>query len=120
MDKKILTAEEILEKATEQGYEMSLEDCEATLDAMNSINLDEASEIEDMDEADLENVAGGGSIAAAVIAATAWVKTKYARKPRKRYTTGKFDSFDQSVISEATRRFGMAGHNVAVIMALAL
>lgn len=107
MDKKILTAEEILEKAKELGYDVSLEDCEEAVDALE--NADMSAE-ENMSEDSLENVVGG-AVSKAYI-------TAYIRPWFTRGSFGKITASEREMIEKARKKFGKVGVVIATAIAL--
>ena len=109
MDKKILTAEEILEKAKELGYDVSLEDCEEAAEFVNTEPMTEDGEFVNLDEDDLEAVVGGAKITKTAI--KNWLNKQWAKRPGK--SAGKISAWETAVISAATAQFGFLGCTVA-------
>lgn len=108
MDKKMLTAEEIQEKAKELGYDLSIEDCEEAADMINEAPAPEDNgDAVELDEAALEDVVGGVSISSIY----SWVKRAWKNRPSK--SPGKISSWEQGIISAATKKFGWKACAVA-------
>ena len=108
MDKKILTAEEILEKAKELGYDVSLEDCEEAADMINEAPAPvDDGEVAELSEDALEDVVGGASASSIL----KWVQNMWKNRPNK--SPGKISSWEQGVITAATKKFGWKACAVA-------
>ena len=108
MDKKILTAEEILEKAKELGYDVTMEDCEEAADMLNEAPAPvDGGEDAELSEAALEDVVGGVSASAIL----KWVQNMWNNRPNK--SPGKISSWEKGIISAATKKFGWKAAAVA-------
>lgn len=105
-EKKILTAEEIMAKATELGYDVSIDDCEEAADAINNAPMTEEGEVgEELDEDALEDVAGGVNTASILL----WIKV-FGPRGRSR---GKITILERAKIEAARKRFGRIGAALA-------
>ncbi|MBE5810012.1 MAG: hypothetical protein E7318_03650 [Clostridiales bacterium] len=108
MDKQMLTAEELQAKAKEQGYELSLEDCEEAIDALENTDM---SDVENMSEDSLENVVGGAVTKAYI---TAYIRPWFGI----RGSFGKITASEREMIAKAQKLFGKVGLAVATAIAL--
>lgn len=115
MEKKILTAEEIQEKAKELGYDVSIEDCEEAADLVNNEPMTEDGDFVDLGDDALEDVVGGAKVNTTAI--KKWLQKQWNKRPGKSY--GKISSWETAVISAATVKFGFAGCAVATAFFLA-
>ena len=113
MDKKLLTAEEILEKTKELGYDVSLEDCEEAAEFMNNEPVLDENDFAELSDEALEDVVGG---AINIKAITQWIMNQWAKRPAKSF--GKIASWEKSIISLATKKFGLKGCAAATAFAL--
>ena len=114
MDKKILTAEEILEKTKELGYDVSLDECEEAADYFNNEPMTEDGEFLDLGEDDLEAVVGGAKITVSAI--NNWLKIQWANRPKKSH--GKITAWELSLIAKATLKYGALGCATATAFCL--
>lgn len=106
MDKKILTAEEIMDKAKELGYDVSLDDCEEAAELVNNEVMDDEEAV-DLSEDALEDVVGGASKAKIL----SWIKKMWKKRPGKSF--GKISEWESTVIGAATATFGLKGCAIA-------
>ena len=100
-EKKIVTAEEIMDKAKELGYDVSLDECEEAAELVNNSPIpEENGEVADLSEDALEDVVGGASAASIL----KWVQNMWKNRPGK--SAGKISSWEKGIISAATKKFG--------------
>lgn len=101
MDKKMLTAEEIMNKAAELGYDVTIDDCEEAAELVNNTPMTDDCEFADaaeLNDAELENVTGGITKKDIL----RWLRQRY----RKYGSPGKITEKEKAIIAEARAKLG--------------
>ena len=107
-EKKIVTAEEIMEKVTELGYDVSMEECEEAAEVVNNeVMTAEDEETADLSEDALEDVVGGASVSTIL----KWLKKMW--KNRLGMSPGKISGWESTLIGTAKDLFGKKAAAVA-------